>query len=137
MKYQLYLCISTRLVVYSQKHAKIWLSRHRSARAETSSVFQLEYQFEIKMRVSQYLILTSCWMLRAPQCPTGAVRSGGAERRRRLTAKVMVRVDLDRLCYRIGSTKELKHAHCTTTTVSFERKVGSKIECRKFNATKC
>ena len=37
-----------------------------------------------------------------------AVRSGGAERRRRLPAKKMRRVDLDRVCYETESRKSRK-----------------------------
>lgn len=57
------------------------------------SLVKLESQLKINMRVSQYRVQTSSWVLSDLQGPTGAVRSGGAQRRRRLTAKVTLRMN--------------------------------------------
>ena len=49
------------------------------------------------MSVSQYRVQISSSMLSDGQGPTGAARSSGAERRRRLTAKGMLMMNENRL----------------------------------------
>ena len=69
-----------------------------SLESESNSVVEFEFEFQMKMRVSQYSLQTSSCILSHLQGPTRAVRSGEAERRRQLTAKKILRVDLGRAC---------------------------------------
>lgn len=51
----------------------------------------------------------------------GAVEIDQMERRRRLTANGMYRLDFDSGLYEAKSAKEAENAHCNITTVIFER----------------
>ena len=67
---------------------KARVQRRTKELAEAALVFPW-----INISVSQYRVQTSFWMLSDRQGPIRAVRSDGAERRRRLTAKGMLRIN--------------------------------------------
>ena len=111
MRYQLKVWLSTWLAPYSQKYANVRLWWHHGTRGENNPIIKLELWFQMIMRASQYGVHTNSWMLFDLQRPIGAVRSDGAKRRRRLTAKEILTADLGGVCWDTESAKKAKHLH--------------------------
>ena len=117
MRYQLSVWSSTWFAPYSQKYAYLRLWWHRGTRGENNPLIKLELWLQMNRRVSQYDVLSSSWLLFDLQRPIRAIRNAGAERRRRLTAKEILKAGLGGVCWDTESAKKAKYWHSSNSGI--------------------